>query len=263
MKTNDQATPNQSNQALGTAKALSGFAVRRQLLMWLPLSTAAALLLTHPSKLSAQMVSATDLPEGGLDWSDFLTHSVPSAKELYKDSSPAGQNAYLLSLASWAARLRLQTIPRAKIYPFAKLTPPVHFGVGYRGVPFFAVEWWLEPEAVLPPHNHPNASVCTLGIEGEARIRNFQIVGTAPEFSSGDSFRVRETHNELMAAGRINSLSTTRDNIHTFQAGKSGARGIDFSTMHDKDIGFSFLNIEEKPRDIEARIFEATWRKLE
>ncbi len=96
-------------------------------------------------------------------------------------------------------------------------------------------EWWPEPGAFLPPHCHPNASVCTLGLEGEARIRNFEIVGDAPDFSSKQSFQVRETHNEIIAPGRLNTLSAFRDNIHTFQAGKQGARGLDISTYHGLD----------------------------
>jgi hypothetical protein len=255
------------------AAHVPGLMIRRRSLLWLPLLTASALILNHPRSLCAQKAISEESPGTGksvkgLDkpidysWEDFISQGVPELQKLYKNSSNTGQDAYLYSLAHWAAGLRLETIPRAKLFRFAELNPPVRFGVGYRGVPFIVVEWWLEPGAFLPPHNHPNYSVCTLGIEGEARIRNFQIVGSAPAFTSKDIFQVRETHNELMSAGRINSLAPGRDNIHTFQAGKAGARGIDFGTLYGEDIGFSFLNIEEKPRDAEARIYEATWRKL-
>jgi hypothetical protein len=252
-----------------------GFMVRRRSLLWLPILTASALILNHPRSLFAQKAigeesSGTGQTIKGLDkpgiedlnWEDFIKQGVPELQKLYKYSSSQGQDAYLYSLAHWAARLRLETIPRAKLFRFGTLNPPVHFGVGYRGVPFIVVEWRLEPGAILPPHNHPNYSVCTLGIEGEARIRNYQIVGVVPEFTSNATFQVRETHNDLMGAGRINNLSPARDNIHTFQAGKTGARGIDFGTLYGEDIGFSFLNIEEKPRNTEGRIYEATWRKL-
>jgi hypothetical protein len=251
-----------------------GFRVRRRSFLWLPVLTASALIF-NPRSLSAQKAvnvgnSSTNEKVNGLDkssvgdlgWEEFIKQGAPELQEMYKNSSTRGQDAYLFSLAHWAARLRMETIPRAKLFRFETLNPPVHFGVGYRGVPFMVVEWWLEPGAFLPPHNHPNYSVCTLGIEGEAHIRNFQIVGDAPEFSSKEIFHVRETHSELISTGRINSLSPTRDNIHTFQAGKAGARGIDFGTLYGKDIGFSFLNIEEKPRDVEGRICEATWRRL-
>lgn len=263
-----------SHDAAGS-ELVPGFSVQRRSLLWLPVFTASALFLGRPRELSARkqdggeksagMESREDAggPGGGeLAWDDFLKRSVPEARALHQDPSPRGQDAYLFSLARWAARLRLETIPRAKVFRFGELNPPVHFGVGYKGVPFMVVEWRLEPGAFLPPHNHPNYSVCTLGVEGEAQIRNFQIVGEAPAFSSKDVFRVRETHHELMSAGRVNLLSPTRDNIHTFQAGKAGARGIDFGTLYGKDVGFSFLNIDKNPVDVEKRIYRATWMKL-
>lgn len=197
---------------------------------------------------------------GSLDWDSFVKQCVPVARELHKDSSAPGQEAYLHWLASMIARARVDEIPKAKLGRFGSLQPPVSFGVSYRGAPFFIVEWKLDPGAFLPPHCHPNASVCTVGLEGEARIRNFEINGQAPEFSSRQSFLVRETHNEVIGQGRINTLSAKRDNIHTFQAGPLGARGIDISTYHGPDVGFSFLDIEAKPRDVEARIFEAGWK---
>jgi hypothetical protein len=157
------------------------------------------------------------------------------------------------------SRARTSEIPKARVGRFGKLEPAVSFGVGYRGRPFFIVEWQLESRAFLPPHCHPNASVCTVGLEGEARIRNFEIVGPAPEISSSKSFLVRETHNEIIAPGRINTLSSMRDNIHTFQAGKNGARGIDISTYHGPDVGFSFLQIAGQPRESEGYVYEASW----
>jgi hypothetical protein len=197
---------------------------------------------------------------GELDWEGFLNQTIPVAEELHKDSSGKGQDAYLWWIASMIARVRASAIPRAKLGRFGTLDPPVNFGLSFRGSPFFIVEWWLEPGAILPPHCHPNASVCTLGLEGEARIRNFEVVGESPDFSSRRTFLVRETHDEIIAAGRINTLSATRDNIHTFRAGKAGARGIDISTLHGKDIGCSFLDVASQPRDPAQKIFEASWK---
>jgi hypothetical protein len=195
-----------------------------------------------------------------LDWDAFLKQCLPAATELHRDSSPEGQSAYLHWLASMITRVRPAAIPRAKLGRFGKLDPAVRFGVCHRGEPFIIVEWQLEPDAVLPPHCHPNASVCTFGIDGEARIRNFEIVGQAPEFKSNKPFLVRETHHELISAGRINTLSSWRDNIHTFHAGKRGARGIDISTFHGPNIGFSFLDLSNTPRDADTRVFEAIWK---
>ena len=253
-----------TEDAAAEMERASGFVVKRRRLLWLPVFTAMALMPDSVKNLFARdeaRQNAENKP-AELDWQDFLERGVPVVRELHQDNSARGQDAYLYELAHWAARLRRQSIPRTKLYPFEQVNPAVHFGVSYKGVPFFVVEWWLEPGAALPPHCHPNASVCTLGIEGEARVRNYEIVGAAPAFTEKDTFRVRETHNEFISAGRINCLSAARDNIHTFQAGKAGARGVDFSTYHGKDIGFSFLNITDKPLDSELRIFEATWRKI-
>jgi hypothetical protein len=246
-----------------------GFHIKRRQLLWLPMLTAASLvpfnlktIFATPGQSGESDKPSAENQSAEVDWDGFMKQGVPAVQTLHRDSSARGQDAYLYELAHWAARLNLKTIPRARLAPFTPVNPAVHFGVSFRGVPFFTVEWWLEPGAVLPPHCHPNASVCTLGLEGDARVRNFEVVGPAPEFSSTQPFQVRETHNEVIAAGRINSLSAVRDNIHTFQAGKAGARGIDFSTYHGKDIGFSFLNIAAKPLDSERQVYEASWRKI-
>jgi PCO_ADO len=263
----DKLTPDPSQAEKGLA---SDATITRRRLLWLSALTGAAIFGRTP-QIAARSMTQID-PEKtianenqiaiDLGWDDFLKQCVPVAEELHRDSSKSGQDAYLYWVASMVARLRLKEAPRAKLGRYGTLDPPVHFGRSFRGKPFFIVEWWLEPGAVLPPHCHPNASVCTLGIEGEARIRNFEIVGDAPDFSSKQTFQVRETHNEIIAPGRLNTLSALRDNIHTFQAGKQGARGIDISTYHGPEVGFSFLDISDKARVAEQRIYEAVWKKL-
>jgi hypothetical protein len=244
--------------------------ITRRRLLWLSALTWAGIF-GHPLQIAARTTIGSDPYKTtaseyqnaiDLGWDDFLKQCVPVAEELHRDSSKSGQEAYLFWLASMIVRLRLKDLPRARLGRYGTLDPPAHFGVSFRGKPFFIVEWRLEPGAILPPHCHPNASVCTLGIEGEARIRNFEIVADAPEFSSKQTFQVRETHNEIIAPGRLNTLSALRDNIHTFQAGKNGARGIDISTYHGPDVGFSFLDISDRARDAGQRIYEAAWKKV-
>jgi hypothetical protein len=263
----DKLTPNPGQAEKGLA---SDVMITRRRLLWISALTGAAIFGRAPQIAAQSMTqidpnkTTADKNQNAVDfgWDDFLKQCVPVAEELHRDSSKSGQEAYLFWLASMIARLRLKDLPRAKLGRYGTLDPPVNFGRIFRGKPFFIVEWRLEPNAMLPPHCHPNASVCTLGIEGEARIRNFEIVGDAPEFSSKQSFQVRETHNEIIAPGRLNTLSALRDNIHTFQAGKQGARGIDISTYHGPDVGFSFLDISDKARVAEQRIYEAAWKKL-
>jgi hypothetical protein len=250
-----------------TKEVMPGYSETRRRLLRLPVLVVATVLLERAGNVFASefgQEKSMNRPglstDSQLDWEAFLKQCEPVAQELHRDSSAAGQEAYLHWIASMIVRARTSEIPHAKVGRFGKLEPAVSFGVGYRGKPFFIVEWQLEPGANLPPHCHPNASVCTLGLEGEARIRNFEVVGQSPEFSSRKTFLVRETHNEVIAPGRINTLSSIRDNLHTFKAGRNGARGIDISTYHGPDIGFSFLDIAATPKEIEQRIFEAAWK---
>jgi len=62
-----------------------------------------------------------------------------------------------------------------------------------------------------------------------------------------------------MTGGRISTLSPRRDNIHCFQTGNEGARGIDINTMHGTVGPFRFLDTSEKPIDSDKRIFEVAW----
>jgi hypothetical protein len=158
---------------------------------------------------------------GDLGWSEFLAQCVPVAEKLHRDPSRAGQDAYLYWLASMIARARSKEVPRARLGRFGGFEPPVHFGVSFRGQPFFIVEWWLEPGATLPPHCHPNASVCTLGIEGEARIRNFE--RQPPHLPRRQERRARDRHQHLSRPGH--RLLLPRHRRHRQRPGAPGPRG--------------------------------------
>jgi hypothetical protein len=236
-----------------------GVIERRYFLRSSVVTTAALLALGGVrSDLSAQDVARQSGTIGAdkLSWDNFLKESVPVAQRMVAD--PAFSiDEYLYRIGSLATRLK--EIPDTQLFPYTAIGGHVFFAPSFRGSPFFIIQWRLEPDAVLPPHNHPNASVCTLGYEGEARLRNFEIVGDAPDYAIKQTFRVRETRSEVMRRGRINTVSSSRDNIHYFQAGREGARGIDITTLHGESAPFSFLDIGEKPLDPERRIFEAAW----
>ena len=211
-----------------------------------------------PKSILAQTpIKATNAARAdGLAWDDFLKQAVPVAQQLIAEPT-FSVDEYLYRIGSLATRLK--ELPDTKLGPYTAVDSRVWFGPSFRGSPLFIIQWRMEPGAFLPPHNHPNASVCTLGFEGEVWLRNFEIDGEAPEYSSKAAFRIRETRNERMSRGRINTLSPSRDNIHCFQVGRDGARGIDINTLHGKINNFSFLEMSEKPIDSEKRIFEAAW----
>src|SRR5262245_9714946 len=228
---------------------------------WLATIAAIVALRATPKSLLAQAQIKSTGAEGvdGLAWDEFLKQSVPVAQQLIAD--PAFSiDEYLYRIGSLATRLK--EIPNSALGSYKTVEPRVWFGPSFRGTPFFIIQWRMEPGALLPPHNHPNASVCTLGFEGEVRLRNFEIIGEAPDYASKKEFRVRETRNEMMSHGRINTLSPLRDNIHCFQVGSEVARGSYITSLHGKTKNFRFLDISKTPAASEKRIFEAAWSYL-
>lgn len=237
-----------------------GVLVERRSVLWMPAAVAAAVLLGREPRLTADGQAGGD---GRLGWDDFIKECKAVADEMLKDASGPGRDAYLQRLAALAVRLK--SAPDTKLFPYGKLDPKVEFAPSYRGTPFVVIQWRMHPRAVLPAHCHPGASVCTLGLEGEARLRNFEVEGEAPAFNSGSgkSFLIRETHSQLITPGRVNTLSPVRDNIHYFEAGPDGARGIDVTTPHSGDGSFSFVAFEpDRPKDPRRRVFEASWKGM-
>lgn len=240
------------------AETEDGLFETRRRLLWLTAATAVSLAMPRATAARPRSLASAD---GMLAWDAFLEACLPGALERHANATASGQDAYLYWIASMTARLDRSTIPKAKLAAFGGFDPLVETGPAYFGKPFFVIAWRMAPHAVLPPHTHPRISVCTLCTEGEARIRNFEVSGAAPDPASTKSFQVRATRDELLTPGRLSDLSAVRDNIHTLRAGPAGASGIDITTYHGKDEGFSFLDIVGKPRDPESQVYDAVWRK--
>jgi len=220
------------------------------------IAAAAVLSALGRTTLSQQTDKALLTSTADLAWDDFIKTATPVAQKLIAEPG-FSIDEYLYRIGSLATRLK--EIPDSPLGPYASVDRRVWFGPSFRGSPFFIIQWRMEPGAFLPPHNHPNASVCTVGFEGEVRVRNFEIIGEPPTYNSKQTFRVRETRDETMRRGRINTLNPVRDNIHCFRVGKEGARGLDINTLHGPMSAFSFLDMSANPMDAENRIYEATW----
>jgi hypothetical protein len=113
-----------------------GVLIERRRLLWLP-ALAAAAFAAEIMGNDTQAQSAKSAP----GWDEFLKQCLPKAQELHKDASRAGQEAYLRWLGLMATSLRAADPPPAKLGKFKNLEPASFFGVGYRGEPFFVVEW--------------------------------------------------------------------------------------------------------------------------
>lgn len=242
-----------------------GVVVERRSVLWVSAVAAAGWLLGGRTRASSQdpggeMAPEEPGPSGDLDWEAFLERCVPAAARLRADASRSGQDAYLYRIASMA--VRLGEVPDTPLRAFGRLDPPVSFGISHRAFPFFVVQWRMAPGAVLPAHCHPGGAVCTVGVEGEALLRHYEVEGGAPAYDSGsrETFRMRETRSQVVGPRQVSTLSTTRDNVHWFKAGPAGARGIDITTNYDGDGTFSFIEFDpEKPVDPKRRLFESVW----
>jgi PCO_ADO len=172
------------------------------------------------------------------------------------------QDAYIYRLAARALRVNDFPIPKmgqmgrtgVEIGPLARTTPPSDIVHGIA-----LVSYRLAPNAVLQAHNHPNYSVATVGVEGEARVTHYEPDASAPAFTSREPFAVRRTAERLLRAHEVTTLSPARDNIHTFRAGPAGARFVDLFSNHGGDVGFSYLDIDRQPIAPGGDAFRARW----
>lgn len=238
----------------------TGFVIERRFFVRAaPLATA-ALALGLPERLSAESRERL-IESASLNFEEFIKECAGLAKQAIEGSS-LNEEAHIFRLSLAASRLGLNGVPKGKLGQFGGLNPPVEFGPLHIAAPLAIIQWRLAPGATLPAHNHTPADIISLCVEGECTVRHFDIVSDAPEYSSKETFLIRETRNDLLTAGRMSSLSTTRDNIHTFHAGKEGALGIDINSVLPGNKKFSFLDFADKPRDPQKRIYEAVWKKM-
>jgi hypothetical protein len=207
--------------------------------------------------------SANAAPPPEEDWAAFM-----AALEQIGDQLPATtraeQDAYIYGLASRA--LRVADFPTPKVMgAFGKTG--IEIGQLARTQPstdivhgIVLISYRMAPGAVFPAHNHPNYSVATVGLEGEARFTHFEPGESAPPFTSTtEQFTVRRTAERLLRPREVTTLSPSRDNIHTFKAGPAGARFVDLFSNHGGDVGFSYIDIAQQPQIAGGDTFRAQW----
>ncbi len=211
-----------------------------------------------PKKLLAQEAARAPVVGGAekLGWDDFLKQAVPVAQQLKAD--PAFSiDEYLYRIGSLATRLK--ELPDSKLGPYTDVEPRVSFGPSFRGSPFFIIQWRMEPGAFLPPHNHPNASVCaaTYLLENQGDLK------TALE-DTDHSIRLEERFENLMTKSQIlNALerkaeaSTARDKAlslaSTLQLHNYGM-GLISEGRRDEAFEIFKVNVEKHPDTLIAHI---------
>ena len=196
-----------------------------------------------------------------LPFDQFLAQANPLAQRLVGDVSASGQYRYLRSIAALASKLHSVPIP-GKWNNTDQGETPKSYRIGFNpgGDPFKVLHWRLEPGAICRPHAHTYGNVVSIGLEGLARVRNYEVVG-GPNYESGGTFLVRQTVDQLLEPGSVNLVSLVKNYIHGFDAGPDGARGLDITTpLKPRPVHSTpYLSIGKTPVDEFHRTFEASW----
>lgn len=210
--------------------------------------------------LSIPGVATARLARGDerLTYEEFLREVVPIAKKLVSDTSLAGQQRYLLTLASYAVRLADVPVPTMRDSGQGA-GRGTFIGAIPGGDPFVVLHWQMEPGTVIRAHAHTYGNVLTLALEGEIRVENFEMVG-ARDFDAKGTFKARKTQSQRLTPGQVNLVNLERDYIHGFQASARGGRGLDITTrIKERRETTPYLILSKKPVEIEPGVYEASW----
>ena len=235
-----------------TAEVFPGVIVERRCF----LKTAAVALstLSIPGIATAHLAGSDER----LTYDEFLKEIVPIAKRLVADTSFAGQQRYLLTLASCAVRLADAPVPPMRDSGQGA-GPGTFLGACPGGDPFIVLHWKMEPGSVIRPHAHTYGNVLTLALDGEVRVDNFEMVGVR-DFDAKGTFKARKAQSQILTPGQVNLVNLERGYIHGFQAGPKGGRGLDITTrIKERRENTPYLNLSKRPVEIEPGIFEASW----
>ena len=97
-----------------------------------------------------------------------------------------------------------------------------------------------------------------MGVEGSCDTTNYTKL-TEPDQNGW--FQVQEVASGTVTEGVTGSLGLVDANFHVLTAGPQGAKLVDVFTFFSKRAGSRSLDVAEKPRDAEARVYEAAWRQ--
>lgn len=235
-----------------TTEIQPGVVIERR--CFLTLAAAALATIAAPGAALAQMRDRKDR----LTFEEFLAQVVPVAKQLVADETSLGQDRYLLTLASFAVRLSEVPLPSEWRDSTQGTGPGTWIGFNPGGDPFIVLHWRMEPGTEIRTHAHTYGNVCTVGLEGSVRVRNYEMVGER-DFDAKGRFKVRQTQDQILTPGRINLVPLEHDYIHGFVAGRGGGRGLDITTRLKERRPTPYLELAEKPLDAEQRIYEGGW----
>ena len=189
-----------------------------------------------------------------ITFEEFIAECVPKARELLADGRTS-EDAYLHTVAALAVSIAGVAEPELRESSQGSGT---FIGGSYGPDPFVVLYWRMEPGSVIRAHAHTYGNVVTLGLEGAARVRNYEMVGET-DFEHEGPFLVRRTCDQVLTPGRINLVPLEHGYVHGFEAGREGASGIDITTRVRPRRPFPYLEVSEEALDPGGAVFEGRW----
>jgi len=241
-----------------------GVLLERRSVLRLSAATLAAALASCAAASKEAPSSGTSTPpeepppplEGeSLDVARFLAEMSPRAQHFIA-SGGRREEAYLMAVGELMARLETPTRAEAREATIGHLRRRRDAGQPRDVV---VAMFALDPGKGFSHHDHRDYNGVILGVEGEAHVRNYDILGDDPVPPEGEVFRIRQTRDDLILPGRFSTLGTSRDNVHELIAGPEGATVLDVFTFMNEEATSYFMDVDPEPRDADQRIFDATW----
>ena len=184
----------------------------------------------------------------------FLTAAAEELGALLPATTPGQQDEFIYTAAAKVRRATGIPFPDGMKETGLDIRPIDQTAV------FSVVAYRAAPGVIQPPHNHPGYSVATMGIEGAVRVSYFEHDGTPPSYASREAFRIRKTMERWLKPRDIATLTPSRDNIHTFEAGPNGARWIDINSLLVPGAGdFSYMRLAAATSERTGDLYQARW----
>jgi predicted metal-dependent enzyme (double-stranded beta helix superfamily) len=236
---------------LGSLIEPTATVIERRQFLRVGAGVAASLMLGLPTR-SWAAEAAEAAHDNGLSWADAIALLEPAAQALTSAAEP-NELAYLHDQSSILARLK--AVPDAQFGAHL----PVAAADTHKHLPLYIVQFRLAPGATLPFHDHRDYIGVLRCIEGEARVRSFNIVGDDKRPAKGTPFHIQESGDVLLKPGRSSVVARACDNVHHVVAGPAGARLLDVFTFFADSAHSVFMHVDEKPLDADKRIYGASW----
>lgn len=233
-----------------------GVTLARRGVLWLGAASVGTLLGLGTKQARAAQEPGSEPPKD--EFLNLLRELYPLALE-QRDGAGRHEESYLMQVAAALARLAEPGTGVGEAMRKFRAEHPEHDRSAGR-FPIAVVDFDLQAGKGFAHHDHRDYNGVILGLSGEARVRNYDIVGDEPVPPRGRSFEIRETRDDLLLPGRFSTLGRRRENVHELVAGPEGARVLDFFTYYAADARSYYLEVGAKPRDPQRRIYEAAWK---